>query len=362
MAKKPARRKAIKRCRSTARAAPSKRTAMAEEASARPPAPETPRARPAGSGPARHRPKGRHAKNVSARRRRPLPGRKKAARRQQPGKRQPGRPPKEDRPRRRPLRRKAAAPSRAGGTGREATLAQTPETGRTGPRADQPDADQALDRHGGRRRRHAQAPRPRARAQAAARGRGDASRAPPRASTWIATAVGGADRAVAPAGHQGRSQRNQPGDDRRRRRCGLGRRLRGGRRSARRRQPDAGSGPRRRHRQGARRRLRGQRGAEGGGQDHRARPAPLGARSRRRRKTTRTGTRRQSPKIQIPSSNHSQLPTPKGRLEVGRRAFGVAEVGSSVGIWELGVVGAWDLELGISSQFPIEYRNFIPLK
>ena len=44
-----------------------------------------------------------------------------------------------------------------------------------------------------------------------------------------------------------------------------------------RRQPDPGSGSRRRHRQGARRRVPGQRGAEGGGQDHRARPAPLGA-------------------------------------------------------------------------------------
>src|SRR5688572_13126247 len=53
-----------------------------------------------------------------------------------------------------------------------------------------------------------------------------------------------------------------------------------------------------------------------------------------------------NPKIQIPRSNHSQLPNPKAKSQVtksqaGRFAFG---------IWPLGVVGAWDLVLGISPE------------
>ena len=75
------------------------------------------------------------------------------------------------------------------------------------------------------------------------------------------------------------AHRNQPRADGRRHRREVAGRLRGRRRGAGRRQPDARSGPRRRHRQGARRELRRRRGAEGRRRNRRARPASLGARS-----------------------------------------------------------------------------------
>ena len=87
-----------------------------------------------------------------------------------------------------------------------------------------------------------------------------------------------------------RAHRNQPGHDGRRRGRRLGRRLRGGRRSAGRRQPHARSGSRGRHRQGAGRRVRGQRGAEGRRQNRRARSSIAGSSTRRRPRTTRIGT------------------------------------------------------------------------
>jgi hypothetical protein len=60
-----------------------------------------------------------------------------------------------------------------------------------------------------------------------------------------------------------------------------------------------------------------------------------------------------NPKIQIPNPNHSQLPNPKTtlKLQVVRLEHRgweyVWALGVGLGIWALGVVGIWDLELGI---------------
>ena len=62
-----------------------------------------------------------------------------------------------------------------------------------------------------------------------------------------------------------------------------------------------------------------------------------------------------NPKLQIPSSNHSQLPNPKAKSQrsqsqiqnLGREGLVVWELGFTFGPWELGVVGIWSLELGI---------------
>ena len=56
---------------------------------------------------------------------------------------------------------------------------------------------------------------------------------------------------------------------------------------------------------------------------------------------------RSNPKLQIPSSNHSQIPTPNSRPLLAAIERWDLGVGAFVGIWPLGVVGIWDLELGI---------------
>ena len=50
-----------------------------------------------------------------------------------------------------------------------------------------------------------------------------------------------------------------------------------------------------------------------------------------------------NPKLQIPNPNHAQPPNPKAATIGGL----VWDLGVGFGIWQLGVVGAWDLELGI---------------
>ena len=58
-------------------------------------------------------------------------------------------------------------------------------------------------------------------------------------------------------------------------------------------------------------------------------------------------TEASNPKIQIPSAK--QLPTSKSQVTLWDLELGIA-------------FGIWDLELGICRQFPIEYRYFTPLK
>jgi hypothetical protein len=53
-----------------------------------------------------------------------------------------------------------------------------------------------------------------------------------------------------------------------------------------------------------------------------------------------------NPKLQIPNPNHSQSPNPRlliGATEGVRLAVGSWEF---VGMWQLGVVGIWSVELG----------------
>ncbi len=54
-----------------------------------------------------------------------------------------------------------------------------------------------------------------------------------------------------------------------------------------------------------------------------------------------------NPKIQAPNPNHSQHPSPKVELKFAATRVGIWELGVCFGIWDLGVVGIWDLELGI---------------
>ena len=51
------------------------------------------------------------------------------------------------------------------------------------------------------------------------------------------------------------------------------------------------------------------------------------------------GRRCEIPELQAPNPNHSQVPIPKPLLGIRR----LRPVG--LGIWRLGVVGAWDLDL-----------------
>ncbi len=63
-----------------------------------------------------------------------------------------------------------------------------------------------------------------------------------------------------------------------------------------------------------------------------------------------------NPKLQIPNPNHDQIPNPKGNsqrpnpkleLKFAATRIGIWELGGAFGIWGLGVVGIWSLELGI---------------
>ena len=181
-------------------------------------------------------------------------------------------------------KRKAPAVRRAkprrGGTGREETLAQTPETGRLrrGPTNPMP-TKRSTGTPSGAGTIRAGA-RSRTSSASAARGRRDRAQPSLEPGPEPADSLGSEIRATGAPRIPARASRNQSRTDGGRRRRRLGRCLFSRGRGAWRGQPDSRSGSRRRHWQGARRGVPGQRAAQGCRQTGRARSSSLGARSR----------------------------------------------------------------------------------
>ena len=110
--------------------------------------------------------------------------------------------------------RPSGVPSaRRGGTGREETLAQTPETGRPPPRAHQSDAHQAVDGHPLRGRHHPPGARSRASSASAARGRRDRAQPSLEPGPEPADTLGSAIRATGAPRIAARASRNQSRTD-----------------------------------------------------------------------------------------------------------------------------------------------------